>query len=494
MAWSREELDERVETLADAHEGKEFVKAVSRFAEEELEPDERDLLGAVLLERAEEEHAFQEAARRRAREPGWWRRTVRRVEDLVGDSDVGERAGWAAAAVLEEDAGGIDAVVAELRADRGRAARVLDRLSRHGDPTVRGWVASVARPVLDEGSSYVLMSLTRAGDASGHRIASALAADRGGRGRRPLAAESRRRRLAPPGRPAGDPGADARTRSRPHACARRRGATARDRGGPGGAGGACRGSAGCRVPRRLPGRAPEARGGTAVNVRRREDATAFTTLDGSTIRVLLDARFGGALKQSLAEATLEPGQATQRHYHARTEEIYEGDEARVAVLLADEPELNLFEAAALGRTELVAAPLDADASAVEAFADDGFTALHLAAFFRHPETARLLVERGAPVDVVARHETIPVTPLQSAVTARQEETAALLLERGANPNGRHGGGFTPFHTAAQHGDVPLVELLLRHGADPALAADDGRRAADFASEGGHEELAARLGG
>ncbi len=59
-----------------------------------------------------------------------------------------------------------------------------------------------------------------------------------------------------------------------------------------------------------------------MNVRRREDATAFTTLDGSAIRVLLDARVGGALKQSLAEATLEPGQATQRHYHALTEEIY----------------------------------------------------------------------------------------------------------------------------------------------------------------------------
>jgi mannose-6-phosphate isomerase-like protein (cupin superfamily) len=59
-----------------------------------------------------------------------------------------------------------------------------------------------------------------------------------------------------------------------------------------------------------------------VTVRSREDATAFTTLDGSTIRVLLDARHGGAVKQSLAEATLEPGQATERHYHARTEEIY----------------------------------------------------------------------------------------------------------------------------------------------------------------------------
>lgn len=164
MAWSREELDERVETLADIHEGKEFVKAVSRFAEEELEPDERDLLGAVLLERAEEEHAFQETARRRAREPGWWRRTVRRVEDLVGDSDVGEEAGRAAAAVLDEDAKRIDAVVTDLRVDRGRAARVLDRLSRHRDPTVRGWVASAARAVLDEGGAYVLMGLTRDGD------------------------------------------------------------------------------------------------------------------------------------------------------------------------------------------------------------------------------------------------------------------------------------------------------------------------------------------
>ena len=54
----------------------------------------------------------------------------------------------------------------------------------------------------------------------------------------------------------------------------------------------------------------------------RERAEPFTTLDGSTIRVLLDAQLGGARRQSLAEATLAPGQATQRHYHAETEEIY----------------------------------------------------------------------------------------------------------------------------------------------------------------------------
>lgn len=172
--------------------------------------------------------------------------------------------------------------------------------------------------------------------------------------------------------------------------------------------------------------------------------------------------------------------------------LYEGDESRVAVLLAEDPELDVFEAAALGRTELVQARLDADAALAAAFGPGGFTPLHLAAFFRHPETARLLVERGAPVDAVARNEEIVVTPLHSAAAARETDTAALLLERGADPNARQAGGFTPLHAAAQHGDERLVNLLLEHGADPAAAADDGRTAADFAREAGFDELAARF--
>ena len=59
-----------------------------------------------------------------------------------------------------------------------------------------------------------------------------------------------------------------------------------------------------------------------MDVRSRADAEPFTTADGSTIRVLLDAEAGGARNQSLAEALLAPGQATERHYHAETEELY----------------------------------------------------------------------------------------------------------------------------------------------------------------------------
>jgi quercetin dioxygenase-like cupin family protein len=54
-----------------------------------------------------------------------------------------------------------------------------------------------------------------------------------------------------------------------------------------------------------------------VELRSLAEVEPFTTKDGSTIRELHHTP-----AQSLAEASLEPRQATQRHYHARTEEIY----------------------------------------------------------------------------------------------------------------------------------------------------------------------------
>lgn len=48
----------------------------------------------------------------------------------------------------------------------------------------------------------------------------------------------------------------------------------------------------------------------------------FTTKDGSTIRSLLDRANAPVANQSLAEATLPSGTATERHYHAASEEFY----------------------------------------------------------------------------------------------------------------------------------------------------------------------------
>jgi mannose-6-phosphate isomerase-like protein (cupin superfamily) len=50
--------------------------------------------------------------------------------------------------------------------------------------------------------------------------------------------------------------------------------------------------------------------------------TPFVTKDGSQIRSILDRTNAPVEKQSLAEATVQAGQGTQRHYHRQSEEIY----------------------------------------------------------------------------------------------------------------------------------------------------------------------------
>jgi mannose-6-phosphate isomerase-like protein (cupin superfamily) len=54
-----------------------------------------------------------------------------------------------------------------------------------------------------------------------------------------------------------------------------------------------------------------------MDVAQRQHLEPSTTKDGSEIREYLHTA-----AQSLAEATLAPGQSTQRHYHVLSEEIY----------------------------------------------------------------------------------------------------------------------------------------------------------------------------
>jgi mannose-6-phosphate isomerase-like protein (cupin superfamily) len=59
-----------------------------------------------------------------------------------------------------------------------------------------------------------------------------------------------------------------------------------------------------------------------MDVRARDQATPFITVDGSEIRSLLDRTNAPVANQSLAEATIPAGEATVRHYHRDAEEIY----------------------------------------------------------------------------------------------------------------------------------------------------------------------------
>jgi ankyrin repeat protein len=171
--------------------------------------------------------------------------------------------------------------------------------------------------------------------------------------------------------------------------------------------------------------------------------------------------------------------------------LYERDPER-ARAAADGRALDLFEAAAIGDRARVDELLAADPASAAAVTPDGFTALHLAAFFAgDSDIARALLGAGAPVDVHAAND-MRVTPLGSAAAAGARDVASALLDAGADANAAQAGGYTPLHSAAANGDPALVDMLLAHGAEAARVADDGRTPADFAAERGHPELAERL--
>jgi hypothetical protein len=61
-----------------------------------------------------------------------------------------------------------------------------------------------------------------------------------------------------------------------------------------------------------------------------------------------------------------------------------------------------------------------------------------------------------------------------------------------DPNLEHDNGYTPLAYAAMKGSMPMVEVLLRHGARPGLATREGDTPVELALRFGHPEVAERL--
>jgi ankyrin repeat protein len=162
--------------------------------------------------------------------------------------------------------------------------------------------------------------------------------------------------------------------------------------------------------------------------------------------------------------------------------LYCGKSELVELLLEANPPLDVFDAAAVGRTRGLEELLDGEPELARAWSPDGFTALHYAAFFGQEDAARILLERGAEVGLVARNATIHVTPLHSASSGAHPGIVRLLLQHGADPNAGQDGGFTPLHSAAANDDRESVAALLEAGADPARANDEGKTPADLAGD------------
>ena len=164
----------------------------------------------------------------------------------------------------------------------------------------------------------------------------------------------------------------------------------------------------------------------------------------------------------------------------------------IAELLLGFTEPNLHEAAALDDARRVAAQVLADPAARDGYSPDGWTPLHLAAFFGARNAALVLIGLGASLTATSQNP-MQNTPLHAGIAgAGGEQLAPLLMALGSDVHHVGGSGVTALHLAASRGFEALCRLLIARGADRAAKTEDGKLAADLARERGHLPTAAAL--
>ncbi len=189
--------------------------------------------------------------------------------------------------------------------------------------------------------------------------------------------------------------------------------------------------------------------------------------------------------RSLLDATNESGQSAfllAKYYRQPEAADY---------LLSLDPKLDIFNACAAGRTAAVLAEIHRDPSLLNAHSTDGWTPLHLAAFFGHSDLANALIDRGADINAPSTNA-MKNTPLHAAAAGANTPLVKLLLERGADPNARQEGGWTALHSAAQAGNREMVEMLIANGADLSARAVNNQAPLDLALVKGHRDVVALL--
>jgi ankyrin repeat protein len=124
----------------------------------------------------------------------------------------------------------------------------------------------------------------------------------------------------------------------------------------------------------------------------------------------------------------------------------------------------VFEAAAVNDSCSLQSILAADPGAADTYSLDGWTPLHLAAFFGSAEATSFLLSHGADHRRIARN-TVANTPLHAALAARQLALVERLLDAGADPR-IECAGYTPLAIAEAGGfdaGATLVRQALARG-------------------------------
>lgn len=183
----------------------------------------------------------------------------------------------------------------------------------------------------------------------------------------------------------------------------------------------------------------------------------------------------------LANAVNEQGMA------AHTLAVY-NRRLDIARLLEDRgARIDIFAACMAGRAELVREMLEGNKSLAKLMSHDGWTPLHLAAFFGHKDVSEALLSAGASVTERSTNAMANM-PLHAGTAGRNFELVKMLVEHGAPVNARQHGGWTPLHAAAQNGESAMVKLFIENGADPQARADNNQLPMDLALTNGHQEI------
>src|SRR5258705_3218287 len=189
------------------------------------------------------------------------------------------------------------------------------------------------------------------------------------------------------------------------------------------------------------------------------------TADVPTFFAAIDAGDAAGVAAALgadpALAAARDGDGVSATMHA----LYHGRRDLADTIAAALLELDVFEAAALGRLDRLEALLVADPALATARWADGFTALHYPAFFGAGDAgaaSRLLLDAGAHVNARSDNA-LSVLPIHSATAGNHDDVVAVLIDAGADVNATQRHGWTPLHGAAQNGSLPAVERPLAAG-------------------------------
>jgi len=158
------------------------------------------------------------------------------------------------------------------------------------------------------------------------------------------------------------------------------------------------------------------------------------------------------------------------------------------IILKFVAEISIFEASALGKSDIIKDTLQQNPALINEFSEDGFTPLSLASYFGKEDITHLLLLNGADPNIPSKNG-YNVYPLHSAVAANYTMIAKMLLEAGAEINVVQMSGATPLHSAAHNGNIELLILLLEAGANVNAKMEDGKTPADKAFEKGFFDIA-----